>query len=322
MHSLEQLYRPVEAELEEVRATVSDYWAQALALVDGPSVSPPKAGGKLLRPALCLLSAGLAGAEDIARFIPLATAVELLHVAALTHDDVVDKADRRRGTASLNALWDERTAVLSGDYLVARAIELMASLGSSPLIAAVFGAVRRMTEGELATVRQAQDPFTDEDCLRLAEQKTATYFAATCTAPTYLIGDTRRDALHRFGLALGVAFQLIDDVLDIAQDESALGKPSCGDVTEGKKTLPVLFIREGLARTDRERFNAMVGSTITDSDREWLAARLDDTGARAHTETVARQYAADACAALAPFPASLHKDAMLGLSEFVLVRGS
>jgi len=322
LQTLGQLYQPVETELDQVRATVSDYWAKALALVDGPSVAPPKAGGKLLRPALCLLSAGAVGAGDLGRFVPLATGLELLHVAALTHDDVVDKADLRRGMTSLNALWDERTAVLSGDYLVARSIELMASLESSALIAAVFEAVRSMTEGELADIKRVNDAFSQEDCLRLAEQKTATYFAATCASPTYLVGEAQRGALHQFGLALGVAFQLIDDVLDIAQSEDTLGKPTCGDVAEGKKTLPLLFVRESLSPDECERLNGMVGGPIHDADRQWLAARLDDTGARARTEALARRYADDACAALATLPAGPHKDAMLGLSEFVLVRGA
>ncbi len=322
MPTLEALYRPVRPELDRVRDRVQGLWTDALALVNGPSPVPAKTGGKLLRPALCLLSAGAAGAGDVGEFVPLATALELLHIAALTHDDVVDKAALRRGAASLNALWDDRTAVLSGDYLVARSIELLAEFGSCPVIASTFSAVRQMTEGELGSLARRGSDFAEEDCLRLAEQKTASYFAVTCSAPTYAIGDTHRDALHGYGLALGIAFQIVDDILDITQQEQALGKPSCGDVVEGKGTLPLLYLSQLLPEGDRERFQSMIGKPITDEQRTWLVANLESTGARGKAEAVAQSYAARACAALKGLPAGPYRESMEGLTRFILVRGA
>ena len=321
-HSLETLYAPIQDELRLTQSFVADLWGQALALVHGPSEQPPKVGGKLLRPALCLLSAGSVGASDIASFTKMATACELLHMAALTHDDVVDKSDLRRGSVSLNALWDDRTAVLSGDYLVSRSIELLAAFNSCPLIENIFGSVRRMTEGELRMFGQSAERFTQEDCIHLAEEKTATFFATACTAPTYLAGAEFRDPLHTFGMAFGVAFQLIDDILDITQPKDALGKPSCGDIVEGKRTLPILFLREMLDAAEREHLNQMFGRAITDADRAWAAQAVVRSGARERTLAIARGYIDEARDALATLPTGPYKDSMLGIAEFVLIRDS
>ncbi len=320
--NLETLYQPIKDELQVTQVFVRDLWTQALALVHGPSITPPKVGGKLLRPAMCLLSAGSVGAANLGEFAKMATACELLHMAALTHDDVVDKADLRRGATSLNALWDDRTAVLSGDYLVSRSIELLTAFNSCPLIESIFGAVRRMTEGELSSFGKSADRCTIEDCIRLAEEKTATFFATACTAPTYIVGAEHRESLHAFGMAFGVAFQLIDDILDLTQPQDALGKPSCGDIVEGKKTLPILFMREELDSGGRERLNGMIGRTISDHDRAWAARAAEDTGARGRTLTLAREYVDKAQSALGPIPGSLYKDSMHGLAEFILVRDS
>ncbi|NIA13817.1 MAG: hypothetical protein GWP08_07025 [Nitrospiraceae bacterium] len=321
-NTLEHFYRPVEDEVSRVRQAVGELWAEAITLVDGSADAVPRAGGKLLRPALCLLSAGAIGAEDVGAFVGLATAFELLHVAALTHDDVVDKANLRRGSASLNALWDDRTAVLSGDYLVARSIELLTQMGSCEVVASTFQAVRRMTEGELRSLHTPYDRFSQEDCLRLAEDKTASYFAITCAAPTYMTGETYRDALYEYGLALGIAFQLADDILDIAQPSDALGKPSCGDIVQGKRTVPLLFMREALDLTERKRLDALSGTPLDEADRAWVGQALAASGARERTESLARDYARAACDALAALPDSPHKDSMAGLTEFVLTRGS
>jgi len=320
--TLDELYEPIRPELAEAQAVVTASWEEALSLVDGPLQAPPKLGGKLLRPALCLLTAGAVGANgNLGRFVNLAAALELLHLAALTHDDVVDRSSLRRGTASLNALWNDHIAVLSGDYLVARAVSLLVSMKSIDLIANAFETVRKMTEGELRTLAEHSKSYTQEDCLRLAEQKTASYFATTCTAPTYVLQTGCREPLHQYGLALGIAFQLIDDILDLVQDQETLGKPSCGDIAEGKKTLPILYMRQGLPPDDANRLTGMVGRPLSDEERAWTARALERSGARLRTEQIARSYASAAQAALGPLPSSTFKESMLGLTEFVLVRG-
>lgn len=320
--TLEKLYRPICSELEQVQARVGDCWRETITLVDGTAVPPPKAGGKMMRPALCLLAAGAAGATDLDSYVGVATAFELLHLAALVHDDVIDRAVLRRGTVSLNAQWDDRTAVLSGDYLVARAVRRLVDTGSCPLIENTFDAVRCMTEGELESLGDRSNQFTKEDCLRVAMRKTATLFAACCTAATYVRDETYRAVFHDYGLSLGIAFQLVDDVLDITQRQEILGKPSCGDIAQGKKTLPLLFMREYLRAEDKARLDRMIGHAVCDEDRAWALAVLESSGSLARTEAVATEYADAAYAALEPLPPGRFKESMQDFTRFVLIRGS
>lgn len=320
--TLSELYEPIQDELNQVRGNVADLWAEALRLVNGASVPRPHVGGKMLRPALCLLSAGAAGARDLRPFVPLATAMELLHLAALAHDDVIDGASMRHGTMSLNAMWDNHTAVLGGDYLVARAVAVMASYDSCAVINNAIDSVRQMAEGELKNFGRGAAHNTPETCLRLAEHKTASLFAVTCSTPAYLIDPAPRDALHQYGLLLGVAFQLVDDILDLRQNAATLGKPSCGDVVEGKETLPIIYLRESMDATDVVRLDAMRGKQITAEDREWIAWMLESTGARERTEAVARGYIDAAQAHLENLSPSVYRDAMYGVAEFVLIRGA
>lgn len=320
--SLNDIYRPIRAELDQIRDAVSDLFAEALQLVQGVPVPRPNLGGKMMRPALCLLSAGAVGANDVRRFVPLGAAMELLHLAALAHDDVLDGAMTRRGHRSLNALWDNHAAVLGGDYLVARAISLMGDYNTCAVITNAIDSVRQMAEGELAFFGHGRRHQTLESCISLAKLKTASLFAVTCSTPTYLVDTTHRDALHEFGMSIGIAFQIIDDLLDLAQPESTLGKPSCGDLVEGKQTVPVLFMREALDEPGRARLDTMQGRELTVDDRGWVADTLEATGARSRTECLARQYVDEAAAQLDRLPGSPYRDAMAAMAEFVLVRVS
>lgn len=320
--TLELMYRPVRAQLHKVREAVADVWVDTLRLVHESPVPRPNLGGKMLRPALCLLSAGVAGARDLDRFVPLAAAMELLHLAALVHDDVIDGSDMRRGGRSLKAQWDDHAAVLGGDYLVARAIAIMGSYNICDMMLSTIDSVRQMAEGELTDFGRGSSYFSQEECVGLAKQKTASLFAATCSAPTYLINLNCRESLYRYGLAFGVAFQVTDDVLDLSQDEETLGKPACRDIVAGKKTLPILFLREAMDEEGRGRLDNMKGATLTEADREWVAEALERTGTRVRSEAVAREYVDEAQAALDGLPANPYRDSMVGLAEFVLVRGS
>lgn len=320
--TLNALYKPIQKDLDAVRAAVGELWSEALRLVHGNETPPPQVGGKMLRPALCLLSAGAIGGGDTSRFVRLATAMELLHLAALAHDDVIDGADLRHGMRSLNAMWDNHTAVLGGDYLVARAISIMGEYDNCSVITNAIGSVREMAEGELTNFGLGPEHFSQDACVSLARQKTASLFAVTCSTPACLIEGTPRADLHAYGLAFGVAFQLVDDLLDLSQDPATLGKPAFGDIVEGKKTVPILFMREGLDATGVARLEAMKGNPLSKSDRLWVSEMLESTGARERTEQIAREYIDEARAAIAPLPSSIYRDAMLGLAEFVVVRGS
>ena len=132
----------------------------------------------------------------------------------------------------------------------------------------------------------------------------------TCSTPTFLFGDGLREPLHEYGYTLGVAFQIVDDLLDISQKQETLGKPSCGDLVEGKRTLPILYMRDALDDAGRARLDAMKGQALSDADKDWVAGALNETGARERTEEVARRYASQAQAALDQVPAGPYRQSM------------
>ncbi len=319
---LSELYRPVEDELSLVREEIANLWTDVIRLVNGKSDGVQPVGGKLLRPAMCLLSAGAIGAKNLNRYVSMASAMELLHMAALAHDDVIDEASLRRGKLSLNAMWDNHAAVLGGDYLVARGIGVLSSYDSCDVIANAVDCIRQMAEGELTDFGRGLNGYSLEGCLNLARSKTASLFAVSCSTPCVLRGGAYRDDMHTFGLNVGTAFQIVDDILDLVQNEDILGKPSCGDLIAGKRTLPILYLRDRLDDVDRNRIDSMRGATLTDADRAWVATMLDTTGALQQAIDVAREYSNNGCNALECLPSSHYKSTLLALAEFVLVRGS
>lgn len=314
------LYEPVQDEVDYVRANVSKYWSDAFHLVYGDEASPPEVGGKLLRPAFVFLSAGATGARDLDVFRDMAAAMELLHLAALAHDDVVDSAAIRRGNASLNTLWDNHTAVLGGDYLVAQSLYILCRYDVCKIVESALESIHEMAEGELINFGRKQKTLVAKDCIRLAKKKTASLFAVSCATPAVLTDSRYCAALHSFGMGIGTAFQLIDDLLDLDQDERTLGKPSCGDLVEGKMTLPIMYMHEEIDSEDRDRLDAMTGTEITDDDRQWVRETLHATGAFDRTETLCKQYIDDGFAALAQLPENPYTDSMAGIARFIIER--
>lgn len=319
---LTDLYRPVQEELTGVRSTIHQIWVDALTLVRLDSEVAPRSGGKMLRPALCLLAAGAVGGKNLKQYVTLASSFEALHIASLAHDDVIDKALLRRGTSSLNAFWDNHAAVLGGDYLVARAVEMLSTYDVCAVVANAIRSVRCMAEGELYFFGREDEPIVAEDCIMLAEQKTASLFAEACSAPTYVIDDTYRKALYQFGISLGIAFQLVDDMLDITQSTEQMGKPSCGDIVEGKKTIPIMHLKNGLGPSDLARLDGMRDTDITEDDRAWVIHMAQETGAREKTEAITNAYADEARHHLSQLPPSPYRDSMEGIVDFVMIRVS
>ncbi len=308
--------------MDGVRDTIHQLWVDALALVRIDGDASPRPGGKLLRPALSLLAAGAIGGTNLKQYVTLASSFEALHIASLAHDDVIDRAILRRGNSSLNVFWDNHAAVLGGDYLVARAVEMLATYDVCTVVANAIKSVRCMAEGELYFFGKENDPIVAEDCIMLAEQKTASLFAEACSAPTYIIDATHRKSLYQFGISLGIAFQLVDDMLDITQSTEQLGKPACGDIVEGKKTIPIMHLKHGLNGADLERLEAMRGADISDDDRAWVIGKAEETGAKNQAEALTRSYADDARRHLSKLPPSAYRDSMEGIVEFVMVRVS
>jgi octaprenyl-diphosphate synthase len=276
--------------------------------------------GKLVRPALALLSAAAAGGADEQR-LWLAGTVELIHIASLIHDDVIDAADLRRGVATVNVLWGNQLAVLLGDYLFATAFDLVSRMRHPQVAPTIARAAVAMSEAEILATKVGGEPYEDEAIyFRIIEGKTARLVAAACRAGALVAGagPAVADALEAFGLAWGMCFQITDDALDLVGDPQAMGKPIGSDIDTGKTTLPVIAALRAAPPADRDRLRALVRGEVGGlADLQALVHRYD--GVRQALD-VARAYADRAVAALQPLPPGPARASLEALTSFVLVR--
>src|SRR5947208_4668025 len=303
--SLEPLFRLLSGDLDRVNALIVARMASPVALIPQLAGHIVSAGGKRLRPMLTLGCARLCGYRG-ERHIALAAAVEFIHTATLLHDDVVDASDLRRGRDTANAVWGNKPAVLVGDFLFARSFELMVEDGSLRILEILAHAASVIAEGDVGQLVTANDTNSTEAAyLEIIEAKTAALFAAASRLGAVLAErpPAEEEALERFGRNLGMAYQLIDDMLDFSARQSELGKTVGDDFRDGKITLPIVI---AFARGDAEE-RAFWRRTLEQSEQEAddlaRAMRLIERhGALAETLARARVYAQSAAEALALFP--------------------
>jgi octaprenyl-diphosphate synthase len=295
------------------------------------------AGGKRIRPALLMLCAELCGYTGPRR-VQIAAAVELLHSATLLHDDVVDLSTLRRGRPSANAVWGNRRAVGVGDYCYARASSMIVEDGDLDILWIFSNTIRLMAEGELLQLQRSYDPsVTEAHYYAVIDRKSASLLSAACEAGAILGGVTRaeRRRVAEFGRELGLAFQLRDDALDYERGEAELGKRPYTDVREGKVTLPLLLTlkrcssaeRETIAKVMKAAARAAAESHHGDGPDEPSGLDLGPvielvSAHRGVPDTVRRadEHVEKAAAAIAPFPSSPVKEALLGAAQFAVVR--
>lgn len=280
-----------------------------------------QSGGKRLRPALVLLSAQALGYEGTAHH-ELAVVVEFIHTATLLHDDVVDESGLRRGKATANALFGNAASVLVGDFLYSRAFQMMVDVGSMPVMKTLADATNVIAEGEVLQLLNCGNPDIGvEDYLHVIRYKTATLFEAATRLGALLAQapEPTQDAMARYGMHLGTAFQIIDDVLDYSATESDIGKHLGDDLAEGKPTLPLIHVmqhgtpeqaaqvRKAIEEGGREDFPAVLAAIKATDALE---------AARCHAQTEAQT--AKAC--LDCLPSSKAKDSLLELCAFAVDR--
>ncbi len=295
--------------------------------------------GKMIRPALVCLSALACGGREAARRtargsgqgdeasarLGIAGAVELIHIASLIHDDVIDAADVRRGHASVNAVWGNQVAVLLGDYLFSKAFHILARLRQHEISAAVAWATVRMSQAEIKQIKYGNTPHTSETIyFDIIEGKTAQLMSAACRCGALTAGAPEEDAaaLSRFGLEWGMAFQITDDALDLTATADHLGKPIGSDIQTGKVTLPIIHALVHSPEEDRRRLEEILVRADGDhagcvEDVQEILARC---GAIDHALEVARSRARSAAAALAALRRSPARESLLALVEFVTAR--
>tara|TARA_R110000851_G_scaffold21453_3_gene64317 strand:+ start:3869 stop:4837 length:969 start_codon:yes stop_codon:yes gene_type:complete len=320
--ALPQILDLIADDMARVDTLIRRRLASEVALIDQIGEHIVHAGGKRLRPALVLLSAAALGRRD-PQIDLLAATIEFIHTATLLHDDVVDASGLRRGRKTANALWGNEAAVLAGDFLYSRAFQLMVEVGRMPVMQVMADATNAIAEGEVLQLLNCGDPRADEArYLRVIELKTARLFEAGCRVGA-IGADASAEQINAaaaFGHHLGMAFQLVDDILDYVADPDESGKAVGTDLAEGKPTLPLIHARDHSDAATRVLIERSI-QTGTVDDFEKVLAAIESSQAIPYTRALAEAHGAKAAAALERLPASPSQQALRSLIAFNQSRG-
>lgn len=309
------------ADMAAVDALIRRRLASDVVLINQISEYIISAGGKRLRPMLLLLAARALGHQG-ADAHQLAAVVEFIHTSTLLHDDVVDESDLRRGRRTANAVWGNAASVLVGDFLYSRSFQLMVELGSMQVQEILADTTNQIAEGEVLQLLHVRNPDTDEAAyLRVIERKTAILFAAATRLGALLAGAdaATQAALHQYGLALGHAFQIADDVLDYASDAQTLGKNLGDDLAEGKMTLPLIHAMAHADAATRERLRQIIEAGDVAALPEVITA-IHAHDSLGYSRERARAFATRAEAALDGLADTPALAALRGLAHYAVTR--
>ncbi|MDF2939742.1 MAG: geranylgeranyl pyrophosphate synthase [Gammaproteobacteria bacterium] len=278
-------------------------------------------GGKRMRASLALLCAKALGYQGKKHAI-LAAIIELIHTATLLHDDVVDESDMRRGKPTANKTWDNAASVLTGDFLYSRSFELMIQLDDMRVMQILAQASNQIAEGEVQQLVNCNNPDTNEaSYMQVIQNKTATLFMAACRIPGLFTHSAHIQELADYGMHLGTAFQLVDDIMDYTASSLEMGKNIGDDLAEGKPTLPLIYAMQQGSQADAE----IIREAIRHGSKDQLSAIqviLEKTGAIELTKNKAKQEAEKAKAKIAFLPGSEYKQALIALCDLAVARNN
>jgi octaprenyl-diphosphate synthase len=321
--SVEVLTHLATADIAEVNAIIVARMQSPVAVIPLLADHLINAGGKRLRPLLTVASARLAGARDDA-CLKLAAAVEFIHTATLLHDDVVDSSQLRRGKVAAHLIWGAPSSVLVGDFLFAKAFELMVEAGSMKALDILAKAAGVIAEGEVLQLTRAHDLNLSQDVyLQIIGAKTAELFAAAAEAGAVSAGapEAQIQAMRDYAMNLGLAFQLADDALDYGGATEVLGKNAGDDFREGKATLPLLLAIARTGPAETAFWERTIGRLEqTDADLDRAIALIRETGALEATLDQAGDFAVKAKEALAPMASNSWRTALEDLADFAVSR--
>jgi octaprenyl-diphosphate synthase len=280
-------------------------------------------GGKRLRPLLMVLSARLCGYDGNYEKT-FSTIFEYLHAATLLHDDLVDEATLRRGKPVANSIWGNAIAVLVGDFLLARSLSIAAETKRPDVIKVVAEITENMSQGEIhQLMKKGCIDLTEKEYMEIIRRKTAVLFQGTCRVGALISGVSKEkeDALAGYGFNLGIAFQMVDDLLDYSQDTPALGKRVGADLKEGKLTLPVIYSLKSADTKDRIQMEKIIkNKDFSMEDFVTLIAIMKKYGGQTYTKKVAQKYVKNAKNALETFKNSTTKEILLTIADYTLAR--
>jgi octaprenyl-diphosphate synthase len=320
---LAQIFEPIREDLEAVEQEFVRHIQSRVALIPEMGRYIQKSGGKRVRPAVLLMASRLSGYTGD-RAVLYASVVEFIHTATLVHDDIIDGADLRRGRLAVHSRWGNDITVLLGDYLYIKSMAMALTQDSLEIIRLLCDVTLRMIEGELYQLTKSGDvDISEEEHFEIIRRKTAFLFGGCAQIGGMLggVSPEQETALREYGFNLGIAFQLVDDLLDYTADQVALGKPIGGDLREGKVTLPIIFLlRRGGDEADR-LIRAVVQDRAVSPD-QWreILALLREHRATDLAYERALEYAVRAKSCLAAFSPSRERDALMALPDYVLAR--
>jgi octaprenyl-diphosphate synthase len=322
--SARRIFSLIASEMVEVEAEFERQARSNIQVIAYISDYLRASGGKRVRPALTILSNYAVGGDGArSNSIRMAAVMEFLHTATLVHDDIIDNAETRRNRPSVNSRFGNQTAVLMGDWLYMSAFETSLAERSLPILDILTAATRKMTEGELLQLTLlGRTDITEEEYLVILQHKTAYLFSACCEIGAILGGAdaARQAALREYGMNLGTAFQLVDDLLDFTASDEVLGKPAGVDLLEGKLTLPLIYLLESDESARSAVQTVMREGSYRKAARESLLARVERTGALERARERASQYAEAARDALSALPASNYADALHSIPSYIIER--
>jgi octaprenyl-diphosphate synthase len=315
---LQIIMKPLNSEMKEIETIIRKNTPDVQAPLDS-MLRLSLSGGKRLRPALVVLIGRLFKSGRRKMHI-LAAAVEVLHSATLIHDDLVDNSSLRRGRRTLNATWPPGATVLAGDYLLARSVSLIAGLNEPRLLGILADALHNMSKGEITYHYSRRGKNERDVYFRSIEAKTAALFAAAAQMAGVLAGRTKReiDALGVFGREFGIAYQIVDDILDITEAESRLGKPAGSDLVQGTITLPVICYSE--RHEDDKVINRIVSGKRTPGDIKTAIGLIRKSGAIEDALQEAALHARESRSALSMLPAGKANQALCDLIDYIVER--
>ncbi|MGD9243800.1 MAG: polyprenyl synthetase family protein [Desulfobacterales bacterium] len=313
----------VKDDLEAIETALEENLNPYLDLVSQIAKHILFSGGKRLRPLLMVLSARICGYNGNYDKT-FSTIFEYLHAATLLHDDLVDQATLRRGHPVAHSIWGNATAVLVGDFLLARSLSIAAKTELPEVIRIVAEITENMSQGEIhQLMKKGRLDFTEEEYMEVIRRKTAVLFQGTCRVSALISGTSKEKetALSDYGFNLGIAFQMVDDLLDYTLDSDILGKKVGADLKEGKLTLPVIHSLKAANAEDRIQMEKIIkNKDFSINDFKTLIALMEKYGGQEYTEKLAREYVGNAKDALTVFKNSKTKEILLMIADYTLTR--